>query len=128
MRTRSMTRYVPRRPSRHAVRLGCQVVRERDFKLVAEQMVELSETGLLVLPKIRILTGENLIVTFMAPFTRVYVDAEATVARVMHGRRLGDTGPTLGLSITSMPDAARALVRSQLTFMPTVAPRRRLFS
>lgn len=123
-----MSRYVPRRPLRHSVRLGCQVVRARDFKLVADEMVEISEGGLLVLPKVRLLTGESLYVSFMAPFTRSYVDVEATVARVIHGRRLGDVGPSVGLSIDHMDEAARALVRSQLTFLPTVAPRRRTLS
>jgi len=128
MRTRSLVRYVPRRPSRHSVRLACQIVRERDFKLVADEIVELSECGLLVRPKFRLLTGEELLVSFMAPFTRTYIDAEATVARVIHGRRLGDGGLSIGLEITGMEEAARALVKSQLTFMPTCAPKRRLYS
>ncbi|MBK6513694.1 MAG: hypothetical protein IPM79_30225 [Polyangiaceae bacterium] len=128
MRSRSSARYVPRRPSRHSVRLGCQIVRERDFKLVSEEIVELSEEGALVVPRFRLLTGENLLLTFMAPFTRTFIDAEAVVARVIHGRRLGDPGPSLGISITHMDSAAQALVKSQLTFLPLVAPRRRVLS
>lgn len=130
MRSRTAARYVPRRPSRHSVRLGCQIVRERDFKLVSDEIVELSEGGLLVLPKetARILTGENVLISFMAPFTRTFVDAEAVVARVIHGRRMGDPTPSLGLSITHMSEACQALVRSQLTFLPTAPPRRRYWS
>lgn len=128
MRSRSSARYVPRRPSRHSVRLGCQIVRERDFKLVSDEIVELSEEGALVVPRFRLLTGENLLLTFMAPFTRTFIDAEAVVARVIHGRRLGDSGPSLGISITHMDSAAQALVKSQLTFLPLVAPRRRVLS
>ncbi len=128
MKSRSIARYVPRRPSRHAVRLGCQVIRERDFKLVADEVLDLSEAGMLVVPKLRILTGEKLIVSFMAPFTRSYVDAEASVARVVHGRRLGDMGRGLGLSFDWMGYAGRELLRSQLDLMPSMAPKRRVFS
>lgn len=121
-------RYVPRRPSRHRIRLGCQIVRERDFKLVSDQMIELSEYGMLVVPKLRVLTGENLLVSFMAPFTRNFIDTEATVARVLHGRRLGDMGLGLGLDLSHMSESARALVRDQLAYLPTSMPRRRAVS
>ena len=40
----------------------------------------------------------------------------------------GYGGLSLGLEITGMEEAARALVKSQLTFMPTVAPKRRMYS
>ncbi len=128
MRSRSLTRYVPRRPLRHTIKLGCQVVRERDFKLVADELIELSDGGMVVIPRIPVLTGDELLVTFMAPFTRTFIDAEATVARVIHGRRVGDITRSLGLSLTAMDEAARALVKSQLTFLPTTAPRTRLLS
>ena len=75
-----------------------------------------------------VLTGESLLVSFMAPFTRTFVDAEAVVARVIHGRRTGDMTPSLGLSITHMSEACQALVRSQLTFLPSAAPKRRILS
>jgi hypothetical protein len=126
MRARPISRYVPRRPSRHAIKLGCQIVRERDFKLVSDELIELSERGALVVPKVPIITGDSLIVTFMAPFTRTFVDAEATVARIVHGRRIGDTGPLAGISIDGMDEACRALIKSQLTFLPVAAPRRRI--
>ena len=39
-----------RRATRHSVRLECQVVRERDFQLVADRIVNLSTSGILVSP------------------------------------------------------------------------------
>ena len=128
MRSKSLARYVPRRPSRHSVRLACQIVRERDFKLVSDEILELSEEGALVVPRARLLTGESLLVSFMAPFTRTFIDAEAVVARVVHGRRLGDGGPSLCIALTHMDSAAQALIKSQLTFLPVSAPRRRYVS
>ncbi len=124
MRVRT-SRYVPRRPSRHALRMPCQVVRERDFALVADRMVELSEGGMLVVPRMRVLTGESLIVSFMAPYSRSFVDAEATVARVVHGRRDGDGGLALGLSIDWMDRIARELIRGQIAHLPESARQRR---
>jgi hypothetical protein len=128
MRSRSFARYVPRRPSRHRIRLACQVVRERDFRLIADEMVELSDSGMLVVPKLRVMTGESLIVSFMAPFTRMFLDTEAVVARVIHGRRLGDEGPRLGLELSGMDGMARTILRAQLSELPTIAPRRRALS
>ena len=128
MRSRSLSRYVPRRPSRHRIRLACQVVRERDFRLVADEIVELSDSGLLVVPKLRVMTGESLIVSFMAPFTRMFLDAEGTVARVIHGRRLGDEGPRLGVELAGMETLARTILRAQLSALPPAPPRRRSLS
>jgi hypothetical protein len=125
---RPIARYVPRRPSRHHVRLACQVVRERDFKLVADEIVDLSEAGMLVLPKLRVMTGESLLVTFMAPYTRTFIDAEASIARVVHGRRLGDAGMGLGISFDWMDEPGRALLRAQLAMMPSMSPKRRPLS
>jgi hypothetical protein len=128
MRSRSFARYVPRRPSRHQIRLACQVVRERDFRLIADEMVELSDSGMLVVPKLRVMTGESLLVSFMAPFTRMFLDAEAVVARVIHGRRLGDEGPRLGIELSGMDPLAKTILRSQLAELPSMAPRRRSLS
>lgn len=128
MRVRTHARYVPLRPSRHLVRIPCQVIRQRDFKLIADQTVDVSECGMLVLPRMRVLTGEEVIVSFMAPFTRRFIDAEGTVARVEHGRRTGDFGAGLGIELTDMDLADRALLRAQLPFSPTALPRRRMFS
>lgn len=127
MRSRS-PRYIPRRPVRHSVRISCQVVRERDFRLVANEIVELSESGLLVRPLSQILTGEPVLLSFMAPFTRTFIDAEGIVARIEHGRRFFDHGPRVGIAIDTMDEAARALVRHQLRFAPEALPRHRAAS
>jgi hypothetical protein len=102
------------RPLRRSVLLPCQVVRERDFRIVARQMVDLSEHGMLVQSLERVLTGEGVIVTFKAPFSAGWIDAEAVVARVLHGRRPGDRGPALGLSFEAVDAVSRALLSGQL--------------
>ena len=80
------------RPVRRSVMWPCSVVRERDFRLVARHLVDLSEEGLFALSDLPVLTGEPLIVSFRAPLGRAWVDAEASRslllrrARAPHGR------------------------------------------
>jgi hypothetical protein len=118
-------RWIPLRPKRHNVRLACQVVRERDFTLIADRILDLSEIGMLVAPTTRVLTGERVLVSFMAPFTRIWVDAEATIARVSHGRRPGDRGPALGVSFDNIDDVSRRLLRRNLVGLPPPLPAKR---
>src|SRR6187397_873062 len=66
----SMRRWVVsnrRGAMRHAVQISCQVVRERDFRLVADTIVDLSTTGMLVTPADPVLTGERVIASFRLP-------------------------------------------------------------
>jgi PilZ domain len=92
-----------RRAFRRYVRLDCQVVREHDLTEVADLALDLSTKGMLVRARKRVLTGEEVIVTFRPPRSNTYVDAPATVARVLHGRRPGDYGSVcLGLEFYGM--------------------------
>lgn len=86
-----------RRSFRRFVRLDCQVVRESDFVLVADLALDLSTTGMLVRSKARVLTGEEVVVSFKPPRCNEYFDAMGIVARVLHGRRPGDIAPSLGI-------------------------------
>src|SRR5262245_29914193 len=87
-----------RRAFRHRVVLDCQVVRVRDFRLVAAAMLDLSTAGMQVSTMLPVLTGEDLLVSFRAPRSGRWIDTDAVVARVIHGRRPGDGGRCLGLS------------------------------
>lgn len=87
---------------RRYVRLDCQVVREHDFKLVGDLALDLSTRGMLVRAKERVLTGEELVVSFKPPRSNTYFDAQAVVARVIHGRRPGDWGICLGIEFHSL--------------------------
>jgi hypothetical protein len=99
-----------RRALRRAVRVDCQVVRERDFSLVARRGVDLSPHGMLVMAEAKVLTGELLVVAFRLPESigggrgvrDWWFDTEATVARVVHGRRPGDPGCCLGIEFDGL--------------------------
>jgi hypothetical protein len=93
-----LTRRQPRRAFRRRVLFHCQVVREHDFRRVATMGVDLSTDGMLVMTHDRVLTGDELIVSFRAPRSMTWFDSEATVARVIHGRRPGDGGRALGIA------------------------------
>jgi c-di-GMP-binding flagellar brake protein YcgR len=123
---------------RRSVRVDCQVVRERDFRLIGQRAVDLSDGGMLVLSeahtpgparegrRLHVLTGEEVIVSFRAPTTRLWFDCTATVARVIHGRRPGDWGACVGLSFESMDDVTRAFLRAELRGLPPPMPGREL--
>ena len=113
-----------RRALRHAVRVEGQVVRERDFKLLGEETLDMSAGGMLVLTKEKVLTGEDVIVSFSAPGLRTWFDAEATVVRVIHGRRGSDAGRALGLRFARLDRVWKACLKAGLhRFPPILAAR-----
>lgn len=119
---RRSTRKATRRATRHSVRLECQVVRERDFHLVADRIVNLSATGLMVSPADPALTGEKLIVSFQIPHSGYWVDAEATVARVVHGRRPGEHTRGLALELENVEEISQMLLGRALGRCPPAPP------
>jgi hypothetical protein len=86
---------------RRYVRLVCQVVREHDFQLVGDLALDLSTRGMLVRATHRILTGEEVLVSFKPPRSNDWFDAQGVVARVVHGRRPGDYGLSFGIEFVN---------------------------
>lgn len=108
--------------TRRDVVLDCQAVRERDFKLIAERTLDVSTVGLLLPVRESVEVGESVIVSFQIP--GMWIDAEATVARVIRGRRPGDEGPAVGLVFDTMSFSARAALAGFLHGRPPPLPRR----
>lgn len=113
-----------RRSFRRFVRLDCQVVREHDFRLVADLALDLSTKGMLVRSRTRVLTGEEVIVTFKPPRTNHFVDATAVVTRVLHGRRPGDHGLCLGLEFDRLSQDDEAILFESLRGLAAPEPLR----
>ena len=109
---------------RRAIQLECQVVRERDFKLLGQRTFDVSPDGMLVKSDMDVLTGEELLVSFKGPRTGTYFDVSASVARVVHGRRPGDTGRCLGISFERMDEIDRLMLRANLRGLPPPLPKR----
>ena len=109
--------------TRRDVLLPCQAVRERDFKLIADRTLDISVDGLLLPVAEPILTGETLIVSF--PIPGVWIDAECSVTRVVHGRRPGDDGLlAIGVLFDVISPSARAALAGYLHGKPPPLPRR----
>lgn len=113
-----------RRSVRRHVRLECEVVRERGFKLLGRRMLDLSSTGLRVAALERVLTGEKVVLAFRAPGGGGWIDAEGTVTRMVHGRRAQDFGPSIGVEFGELSDESRSLLRRQLAKCPPILGRR----
>ncbi|MDB5214808.1 MAG: hypothetical protein JWO86_2735 [Myxococcaceae bacterium] len=110
--------------TRRGVTLPCQAVRESDFKLIADRTLDISVDGLLLPLQSdeHVLTGETLILTF--PIPGMWIDAEATITRVVHGRRPGDEGAACGVLFDVISPSARAALAGFLHGKPPPLPRR----
>jgi hypothetical protein len=124
MRGSTLVHCQQRRILRRSVRVECQVVREHDFKLIGRKGIDLSPHGMLVQADERVLTGEPVLVAFRLPRSAWWFDAEATVARVVHGRRPGDTGRCVGLSFEAIEPDVQAFLRRALQGVPPPLPMR----
>jgi PilZ domain len=113
-----------RREVRRAMGLTCQVVRERDFRLVSDRALDLSPDGMLVHSEAELELGESLIVSFKATQLGLWFDSEAQVARIVKGRRDGDRGAGIGLSFSTLDRVKRLILRGHLRRVPPPLPRR----
>ena len=116
-----------RKARRHAVRLACQVVRERDFRLISDCILDLSMSGMVVMAAHWIFgqsmqCGDRLLVSFQLPESLVWVDTEATVTRVARGRRRGENTPALALAFDPLPRATVVEIRRALRRWPPAPP------
>ena len=110
--------------NRRAVRVDCQVVRERDFKWLGDTGLDLSTDGMFLISNVQTLTGDEVIVSLRVPGTELWVDARATVARVVHGRREGDRCRGIGLRFDPLRVEDQMLLRWVLRRMPPPLPAR----
>ncbi|MBI2389248.1 MAG: PilZ domain-containing protein [Deltaproteobacteria bacterium] len=112
------------RAERSAVRFGvhvdCQVVRERDFRVIGRGSLDLSLNGVLVQCTLDADIGDEVIVSFRTPRRQEWVDAVGMVTRLIAGRRQGDLGLAAGITFTSLDEASfRALARALYRAPPT---------
>jgi hypothetical protein len=106
------------------VKTECQIVRERDFKLVGTEIIDVSVRGMLLFADVPILTGEELLVTFKGPTTSRWYDCTGTVARVLHGRRREDRRRAVGVSFEGLGPFHELLLCDELARTPLVSRRR----
>jgi hypothetical protein len=119
-----MVRMSQRRARRGALRLQCRVVRPLKDELVGKVTLDLSPEGMLVLAEDDVLPGERLHVSFRATELDIPFDTDATVTRLVHNRRPGDSGPALGLCFGSLDSVKRLILRGFLRKIPPPLPKR----
>jgi PilZ domain-containing protein len=98
----------------------------RDFRLVGHQVIDLSTRGMLLETDLSILTGEELIVTFKSPVDHRWFDCEATVARVLQGRRRRDERRAVGISFAPLDPWTEIVLCDHLRSAPAVRVQGRL--
>jgi hypothetical protein len=113
-----------RREVRRAISIPCQIVRERDFRLIAETVLDVSPDGMLVATDVDLEPGENVFVSFRATELGIWFDSEADVTRVVRGRRPGDKGKGIALRFSTMSRVKRLILRNHLRRIPPPVPRR----
>jgi PilZ domain len=118
-----------RRAVRRAMRTTCQAVSSSEFELLGERALDLSPQGLLLACDVPAALGEQVVVSFLAPGREpIWLDAEAEIARIIYGYRLGDPGYCAGLRFTYFERSARGELLSRLAGCPPPVPQRRLTS
>lgn len=103
---------------RRDLRTPCEVVREHDFRLVGSQIIDLSARGMLIESDHRLLTGEEVIVSFRGPSSRRWYDCTGTVARVVHGRRRRDRKRAVGVHFETLDVWSELLLCEELRDAP----------
>ena len=117
---------IQRRAVRRAVQARCEVVSSVEFELIGERLLDVSPQGALLACDAPVALGEQLVLAFRAPGREpVYIDAEAEVARVIHGFRTGDPGYCAGLRFTYLERSARHELLARLAGLPPPIPQRR---
>lgn len=113
-----------RRETRRSIEVPCYVVRERDFKLIADRSLDLSPDGMLVATEYDVAPDEDVLVSFQATSLGLWFDTEAKITRVVRGRRAGDRGRAAALAFSSLDRVRRFILRGHLRRVPPPIPRR----
>jgi hypothetical protein len=101
----------------------------REFQLFGEEVVDLSPLGMLVRCDRATRVGDDVVVSFKAPGAdSPWLDAEAEVARLVHGFRKGDRGTCAALRFTYFEKASRQELLARLAGFPPPIPQRRLLT
>lgn len=110
-----------RQHRRHLVNAECEVRSAIDGRLLADRTLDVSWSGLRVLALDEARLDERVRVTIRIPRSRTWIEADGRVERVLGGRREGDEGPALGISLRRMDGMLRLLLASVIERYPEAA-------
>lgn len=115
-----------RRTVRRAVGTTCQAVLDEGFTLIGHRALDLSAEGMLLASDREPPIGAEVIVSFRAPGTGIWLDAEAIVARIVRGRRRTDPSRGVGLRFQRLDSVTRAILDGSLAGKPPPVPARKV--
>lgn len=113
-----------RRALRKSTHVPCQLVRQGDNLVFAEQTADLSEHGMLVLSDAELALGDTLMVSFQTTAMGIWIDTPATVVRLVRGRRKEDQGVGFGVRFDGIDPVKRLVLRGALRRAVPPIPRR----
>ncbi len=105
-----------RKHRRHHLRAEC-VVRQGE-RLLSDTVLDASYDGLRVKTLTPPTIGEPVRVSLRMPGSRVWVEAEGTVTRVIEGRRSGDDGRSFAIRLRRMDGMQRLLLSTVAGLYP----------
>ncbi len=115
-----------RRSVRRVAEIDCEVVAEEGFRLLSRRGLNVSAEGLLVQSDQVARLGESVLVSLRAPGSRSWLDGEATVVRLVRGRRSVCDVPALGLKFRHLDAVSQAILSGSLRGLPPPVPARPL--
>lgn len=101
--------------------IACQVVSaEGEFRLLSDEILELSATGMLVRarPNVPVRLGEPVVVSFRTPGSERYVDACARVVRQEPIEKAGE-GEQLALTFSELDPFSRSYLQARVEHLRT---------
>ncbi len=113
-----------RRLVRRALRTDCHAVAEDGFRFLGDTTLDLSEGGILLRSDQEAEVGETVLLSLKVPGGRTWVDAEATIARIVRGHRTEDEGRAYGLRFEAIAPLDRAILAGSLQGAPPPPPAR----
>lgn len=105
-----------RQHRRHLLRAECTV--RQGERLLSDQILDASYTGLRVRALAPPKLDEPVRVSLRVPGSRVWLEAEGTVTRLIEGRRSGDDGRSFAIRIRRMDGMQRLLLSTVAGFRP----------
>jgi hypothetical protein len=108
-----------RRGARRIYRGRCRAVRLGDLELVGEQILDLSPRGALIACDAEVRVGDDLLLSFRAPWLGPHLSSTARVCRVVEGWREGDPGYCAGIRFDD-EDEMRAALADRLEMLSSV--------
>jgi len=108
------------------VETECQCLSVDDFRLLGTEVVDLSPHGMRIRAQELAEVGDQVVLSFRAPGSTEWLDAEARVVRIVWGNREADQGTELGLEFTEISLDTRFRLRCYLREIPPPVPQRPL--